>query len=309
MTVRQKWSERREWTMSRKPDFFIVGAAKSGTTSLYRYLIQHPAIFMPELKEPHFFGEWHPSTGIEDLEEYLKLFAGVPEEIRAGEATTSYLYSSSGAQEIQRFQPIAKIIMILRNPVDRAYSNYWEQTEAKYWESREPVETLSFEEALEAEPERIQQGWGYTFHYVACGRYAEQVARYLDVFGDDAVRVYLFDDLVLDAESVCRDVFSFLEVDPNYPIKGAKAHNPSGPSRSALLSKLIYDRLSIKELVKKVLPVSVRRSVKEWLRARNVGPTPKMNPETRSRLQGVFRNDILRLEKLIGRDLDKWLEM
>src|SRR5215211_7249740 len=93
MTVRQKWSERREWTMSRKPDFFIVGAAKSRTTSLYRYLIQHPAIFMPELKEPHFFGEWHPSTGIKDLEEYLKLFAGVPEEIRAGEATTSYLYS------------------------------------------------------------------------------------------------------------------------------------------------------------------------------------------------------------------------
>jgi hypothetical protein len=295
--------------MSRKPDFFIVGAAKSGTTSLYSYLIQHPTIFMPELKEPHFFGEWHPATGVKNLEEYLNLFARVPEEIRAGEATTAYLYSSSGAQEIKRFQPIAKIIMILRNPVDRAYSNYWEQREGKYWESREPVETLSFEEALEAEPERIQQGWGYAFHYVACGHYAEQVARYLDVFGYDAVRVYLFEDLVVDAEAVCRDVFSFLEVDPNYPIKVAKAYNPSGPSRSALLSKLIYERLSIKVPVKKVLPITIRRSVKEWLRAKNVGSIPKMNPETRSRLQGVFRNDILRLEKLIGRDLSNWLEM
>ena len=295
--------------MSRKPDFFIVGAAKSGTTSLYRYLIQHPAVFMPEVKEPHFFGEWRPATGVEGLEEYLKLFAGVPNDIRAGEATTAYLYSSSSAQEIKRFKPAAKIIMVLRNPVDRAYSNYWEQREVKYWESREPVETLSFEEALEAEPERIQKGWSYAYHYVACGHYAEQVARYLDVFGDDAVRVYLFDELVLDAEAVCRDVFSFLEVDPNYPIEVAKAYNPGGPPRSALLSKLIYDRLSIKEPVKKVLPIAVRRSVKEWLRARNVGPRPKMNPETRFRLQGVFRNDILHLEKVLGRDLNKWLEM
>jgi Sulfotransferase domain len=309
MSIRQKRSEHREWTMSRKPDFFIVGAAKSGTTSLYRHLIQHSAIFMPELKEPHFFGEWHPAPGVKDLEEYLSLFVGVPEEIQAGEATTAYLYSSTCAQEIKRFQPIAKIIMILRNPVDRAYSNYWEQRQGKYWESREPVETLGFEEALEAEPDRIKEGWGYAFHYIACGRYAEQVARYLDVFGNDAVRVYLFEDLVADAEAVCRNVFSFLEVEPDYPIKVAKAYNPSGPSRSALLSKLIYDRLSIKEPVKKVVPITVRRSVKEWLRAKNVGPTPKMNPETRSRLQGVFRNDILRLEKLIGRDLSNWLEM
>jgi len=294
--------------MSRKPDFFIVGAAKSGTTSLYRYLIQHPAIFMPRLKEPHFFGEWHPTTGIEDLEEYLDLFAGVSEEVRAGEATTAYLYSSRAAQEIRRFRPNARIMMILRNPVDRAYSNYWEQREGKYWEQRDPVETLSFEQALEAEPERIRQGWGYAFHYVACGRYTEQVARYMDVFTEEAVRIYLFEDLLRDAERVCRDIFSFLEVDPGYPIRAGKAHNPSGPPRSALISKLLYDRLSIKESVKKVLPITARKSVKEWLRARNVRPTPKMNPETRSMLQAVFRKDIHHLEDLIGRDLSHWLE-
>lgn len=294
--------------MTRKPDFFIVGAPKAGTTSLYRYLIQHPAVYMPKLKEPHFFGEWHPIREVKDLGDYLSLFAGVPEEIRAGEATTSYLYSPTAAQEIKRFQPSARIIIILRNPVDRAYSNYWEQREARDWEQKDPLETLSFEDALEAEEERIQQGWNYVFHYVGCGRYAEQIARYLDVFGQDGVRTYLLEDLVQDPEDVCRDVFSFLELDADHPINVGKIHNPSGPARSALLSKLLYDRSSIKEPVKKVVPLAVRAGVKEWLRVRNVRPAPKMSPETRSRLQGLFQHDILRLQELIGRDLSHWLE-
>ena len=284
--------------MSRKPDFFVVGAAKSGTTSLYRHLIQHPAIFMPKLKEPHFFGEWDLSTGVRNLEEYLDLFAGIPKEIQAGEATTSYLYSRSAAREIKRFQPNARILMVLRNPVDRAYSNYWDQRE----------ETLSFEEALAAEPRRIQQGWRYAYHYVEGGRYAEQVTRYLEVFGHDAVRIYLFEDLIGDADNVCRDIFSFLRVDPDHPIDVGGAYNPSGLPRSVLFHRLLNDRLSIKEPIKKMLPINLRRSLKESLRAANVRPAPQMNPDTRSRLRATFRDDILRLEQLIGRDLSHWLE-
>jgi Sulfotransferase domain len=294
--------------MSRRPDFFIVGAAKSGTTSLYKYLIQHPSVFMPDLKEPHFFGEWHPSTAVTDLAKYLDLFAGAPKEIQAGEATTAYLYSRTAAQEIKRFQPHAKILMVLRNPVDRAYSNYWDQREGKYSEQKDPAEPLSFEEALDAEPRRISQGWGYAFHYVEGSRYAEQVARYLDVFGHKAVQIHLFEDFIRDAKRICRDTFSFLQVDPDYPIEVGKAYNPSGPPRSVLLSKLVYDRMIIKEPIKKVLPVALRRNIKEWVRAKNARPAPKMNPETRSRLQAIFREDILRLEELIGRDLSQWLE-
>jgi hypothetical protein len=287
------------WRMIRKPDFFVVGAAKSGTTSLYRYLVQHPAIFMPKLKEPHFFGEWDLSTGVSSLEEYLDLFAGVPKRLRAGEATTSYLYSRSAAQEIKRFQPNAKIVMVLRDPVDRAYSNYWDQIE----------ENLSFEEALAAEPKRIQQGWRYAYHYFEGGRYAEQVSRYLQVFGHDAVRIYLFEDLIGDAGNVCRDIFLALRVDPDYPIDVSGAYNPSGLPRSAFLSKLLHERSSIKEPIKKILPPSLRQDLKASLRAVNVRPAPQMNPETRSRLRAIYRDDILRLEQLIARDLSNWLEI
>jgi hypothetical protein len=114
--------------------------------------------------------------------------------------------------------------------------------------------------------------------------------------------------LVQDAEGVCRDVFSFLEVDPDHPISVGKIHNPSGPARSALLSKLLYERLRIKEPVKRVLPITVRTSVKEWLRVRNVRSAPKMSLETRARLQGIYQDDTLYLEELIGRDLSHWLE-
>ncbi len=129
----------------RKPDFFVVGAAKSGTSSLHRHLEQHPAVFMPAVKEPHFFSDERPPVQeVKSLREYLALFADSPLGARAGEASTSNLYSPESASRIKAFQPDAGIIMVLRNPVDRAYSQYWNQV-------HEGVEPLSFEEALEAE--------------------------------------------------------------------------------------------------------------------------------------------------------------
>lgn len=290
--------------MSRKPDFFVVGAPKAGTSSLYNYLSQHPYVFMSEPKEPHFFhnrrSPGSPVLGEKNLEGYLRLFEGVPESMRAGEASTSYLYSANAAQEIREVCPDARIMMILRNPVDRAYSHYWNHV-------RDGNEQLSFEEALWDEPERIRNRQWCGSYYVTGGRYAEQVARYLDVFGRDAVKVYLFEDLKQDALGVCWDAFSFLRVDPNVPIETSRAYNRSGQPRSTLLSSMSY-RLSKNEFVAKVLPVALKRGAKEWLLRRNVRQAPKMDPTTRARLQDVYRDDILRLGALIGRDLKHWLE-
>lgn len=286
----------------RKPDFFIVGAAKSGTSSLYNYLIQHPAIFMPELKEPHFFystaSAGAPVLGQKDLEKYLRLFKGVPDDIQAGEASTSYLYLKNAPQEIKRIQANAKIIMILRDPVERAYSQYWNH-------AREGLETLSFEEALRAEAQRRQKNWWYGLLYVETGRYAEQVSRYLDVFGRDSVQIHLFEDLSQDAEGVCRKTFSFLGVDPDTPINTEKVYNRSGPAKSKLLSRLLGAR-GVRETARRALPATWRRRFGEWMRESNRKPTPKMSPKIESSLREAFRDDIIRLEGLIGRDLRRW---
>jgi hypothetical protein len=289
--------------VSRKPDFFIVGAPKSGTSSLYRYLAQHPDVFLSEPKEPHFFHNRRlpgaPVLGEKNLDEYLHLFRGVPKETKAGDASTSYLYSTNAALEIGRFKPEAKILMVLRNPVDRAYSHYWNHV-------RDGIESLSFEEALRVEPRRVSSRRWCGFYYVEVGRYAEQVARYLEVFGEDSVRIYLFEDLQKDAEGVCQDVFRFLEVDTGRSVDTSEIYNRSGPPRSTHLASLLY-YLSRKRSVARALPTAFGRGAKEWLLARNTKPVPEMDADMRSWLQEVFRDDILRLEELLGRDLNHWL--
>jgi hypothetical protein len=290
--------------MSRKPNFFIVGAPKSGTSSLYKYLAQHPGVFLSEPKEPHFFhNRRSPGSrvlGEKDLEDYLKLFEGVPEDVRAGEASTSYLYSANAAREIKEFRLDAKIMMVLRNPVDRAYSHYWNHV-------RDGNENLGFEEALADEPKRIRDRRWCGSYYVAGGRYAEQVSRYLEVFGREAVRVYLLEDLRRDARGVCRDAFGFLGVDPDAPVNTDQAYNRSGRPTVAWLSRLAY-RLGESEVIARALPSSIRHGAKELLLKSNVKPAPKMDPETRVRLQRFYRDDVLRLGDMIGRDLRTWLE-
>lgn len=291
--------------MGRKPDFFIVGAAKSGTSSLYNYLIQHRSIFMPKTKEPHFFGSGRSLTEGYALEEYTRLFETIPEDIRVGEASTSYLYLASAAQEIKRFRPDAKIVMVLRNPVDRAYSQYWNHV-------RDGRESLSFEEALKAEPERIRHGYRFyrdlpSSHYLEAGRYSEQVERYFKLFGRESIRVYLFEDLLRDAHGVCCSAFSFLDVDPSWPITVGRIYNSSGPPRSTLLSKLIYRPTFVKEALKGMFPTPWMRNAKEWVAGINTRSIPEMNPETRTALKQHFREDIICLEETIKRDMRQWL--
>jgi hypothetical protein len=287
--------------VNRLPDFFIVGAPKSGTSSLHSYLSQHPSIFMSEPKEPHFFysgGLDRPAHDGTSLEEYLALFKGAPEHAWAGEASTSYLYSESAAREIKRLRPDARIMMVLRNPVDRAYSQYWNHV-------RDGIEPLSFEEALEDETGRVEEGKWHGFHYLRVGKYAAQVERYLETFGEGSVRVYLFEDLTRDAEGVCRGAFAFLDVDPNLPVEVGRVYNRSGPPRSRLASRVLASQ-SVRGLAGRVLPAALKREIGERLRSSNTKPVPKMDPTTRATLMSVLEEDVSLLEGLIGRDLSHW---
>lgn len=216
----------------RAPNFFIVGAAKSGTTSLWQYLRQHPDIFMPAdiaSKEPSYYCDTY---GVQSYEAYLSLFfKDATTEKRIGEASTPYLTSPESARKIYDAVPDARIIMLLRNPVNRAYS-LWK------WMHAYGYETIgTFEEALEAEfcsrkdnPEfigKFQKGgsaYYWDFLYFDSGLYFDQVKRYYDLFPKKQLAVLIFEEFVKSPLQFVHEVYEFLDVDPDFDPE-IKIHN------------------------------------------------------------------------------------
>jgi hypothetical protein len=194
------------------PNLFIVGAAKAGTTSLYEHLKQHPDVFMSAEKEPHFFSQVDPLPSrrglfnhVSDRSEYLALFReGETFPIR-GEASTSYLWDKATPTRIAAVQPDARIIMMLREPVARAYSHYLNDV-------REGVDRRPFLEGIREDLASSRKGWGVTPLYVDLGMYCEQVARYFDVFRRDRCLVLFFEEFVSDVQSAMRSVCDFLDL-------------------------------------------------------------------------------------------------
>ncbi len=292
----------------RKPDFFIVGAGKAGTTSLYRYARQHPYIFLPKCKEPRFFVDDDFFSGVppalsrhvRSLDEYLALFAPAPEHVVAGDASPNYLSSPTAAARIHEFRPDALIVAILRDPADRAYSHYCNHRRAG-------IEALSFEAAIAAETQRPPR-----FHYVEEGLYASHLLRYLDLFGEDSVAVFFTEDLRHDPAALCRRLFSFLHVDTSAHIDVSTIHNQASVPRWLGLT-LFYrsivsgDSLSHR-IARRVAESSVGRAAR-WTARRSMRTRriPPMLEETRQQLVNRYRKDVRELERLTRRDLSHWL--
>jgi hypothetical protein len=292
------------------PNFFIIGAQKAGTTSLYHYLNQHPQIYMSPRKEPHFFEGMHSefyrpglrTLPVTNLEDYQALFESVSDEKAIGEASASYLYSLRAPALIKRSIPHAKLITVLRHPADRAYSNFVHLVQI----GREPL--VSFVEALQAEERRIRENWGPLWHYKQKGFYYAQVKRYFDTFGREQVKIYLYDDLRGSPLSMLRDIFRFLDVDENFAPDLSIEHNTAGVPRN----KSIYDmatRLASRNpalkgaILERFLPAGPRRYIKNKIFVK----PPPIPTEVRRQLTCSYREDILKLQELIGRDLSPWL--
>ena len=297
------------------PNFFVVGAGKSGTTSLYHYLDGHPEVFMSPLKEPNFFaleGERvdFRSPGAEkginarsvtDLAAYEKLFDGVRGERAIGEASPMYLRSEKAPAGIKRLVPDAKIVAILRDPAERTYSAYLNQVR----DGREP---LSFAEALAAEEERGRANWAPGWQYSLDGFYHEQLSRYYQQFDPEQIRVYLYEDLRKGPLGLVRDVLGFLGVDTAYVPDTSLRHNVSGIPRSRLLHDFLKRPNPAKNLLKPFLSAKTRRRLSMRAQNRNLSKPPALQPEMRRKLVEMYREDVVRLQALIGRDLSAWLE-
>lgn len=289
----------------RYPNFLVLGANKAGTTSLYRYLGQHPDVFVSPVKEPSYFtkgGTTAPDPATlgararrpdphvtRTLDEYLALFEGARGESAVGEASTAYLASPVAPERIRREIPGVKMVAVLRNPLDRAFSAYAMHVQ---W----GMEERPFADLIDTElAGGVAQG--RRTHYVATGCYGEQLPRYLDRFPQEQLRVYLYEDFQSDPAGVMRDLYGFLAVDESFEPDLTERRNVSrAPSR--------VDRLPAPvRRLRALVPAPVRRRV----RARATAPL-EFPESTRRQLVERFRTDIAETSRLIDRDLSVWLE-
>jgi hypothetical protein len=305
-------AENREATAMRVnwPNFFIVGAANSGTTSLYTYLNQHPEVFLPTLKEPHYFSQIRPAyeqrymrTYVTDERTYLRLFRKAGGYKAIGEASTSYLSDPEAHQRIQNVAAKAKIIIILRDPVERAHSHY-------LMDVREGRQNVNFFEALRDDWSRKEKGWGVSQLYVELGMYAEQVKRYLRAFGPQQVLILMSEDLKgASAQRTLMTVLRFIEVDLSYlsQMDTSYVENGFGVVRWSWTRRIAGSNLA-RRVGQTLVPMSmgsnhtIKRLIFQPYFVRPA-PKPEIDPLARDWLAAIFDPDIRELERVLCRRL------
>ncbi|RMA93316.1 sulfotransferase family protein [Hydrogenothermus marinus] len=293
------------------PNFFIVGAGKAGTTSLYYYFKQHPDIYMSPIKEPNYFAKdtdinefikRHKgvNTFIKDFNEYIQLFKDRKKEKVVGEASVSYLYSKVAAAEIFKYNPNAKILIILRDPIERAFSQYLMNlmigltTEKNF--IKEVVNDYKNSKGI----------LGSAYLYIEFGLYYEQVKRYLDIFPKKNVKILLFEDLKNNLENTLKNIFVFLDVDSNVKID-ITPQNPSYvPRIPPSINKFI---LKWGRNLKPIIPSNFWNEFKNFYRKIFFeNQKPVLSEKDRKYLLPFFEQDIKKTQELIQRDLSSWLK-
>jgi hypothetical protein len=300
-----------------QPNFLLLGAPKAGTTALYAYLQQHPQVFMSAVKEPHFFAfEGHSlqfngprdergsltTASVNEWGAYQALFAAGGEAIARGEASTMYLYWPGVPERIHHYTPDAKLVAILRNPIDRAFSHFLHlRRDGREWLS-------DFELALGAESDRIAQNFSPAWHYHAVGQYAEQLQRYRSIFPHEQLKIYLYDDWRQHPRKFLRSLFEFLEVDATFQPNMSKRHNTTQQVQKnvSIHDFLTQDNL-IKKLLRPLIPARIRQPLAAKAYRANIEAPPKLTPQLRRQLLPRFQADILATQDLIQRDLSHWL--
>ena len=298
--------------MQAMPDFLVIGAARAGTTALHAYLRQHPQIFMPELKEPNFFayegqtlacrgpGADYINNSLTRLEDYRALFAPAPEGAVKGEASPLYLYAPEAPANIARHLPGARLVAILRNPVEQAFSHFLYATK----QAIEPEP--DFARALMLEEERLAAGWQPLFGYSRFPRYAEQLARYFERFPRERIFIRLYEDFTDDPETLMADLFAFLGVDPAFRPDMSRRLNAGGIPRNKALQDFLMKPNPITGAIGLVVPRKLRWAIRDAIAARNVKPPERMPDAARAILRQRLGREIERLEEMLGRDLSAW---
>ncbi|MEO7988393.1 MAG: sulfotransferase [Chryseolinea sp.] len=299
------------------PNFLIAGSAKCGTSSLHSYLAQHPDIFMSRRKEPRFLssqGMSFPLNGpldsrvekwiVKTFSEYCDLFRDAANHKVVGEssADTLYFYKHT-IPVIKKYLGNPKIVIVLRNPVKRSFSAYQHLVR----DAREP---LSFEDALLQENDRVKNNWELIYHYRAVSHYYEPLKAFLENFTN--VKVVMNEELAKEPHRVLSEVFEFLGVDNTFKVKDSTTkHNMSGKPRSQWLHEFLFEghplRNFLRPVIRFFIPSKQRKKISLNIQQKNLVQM-KIKPETGEMLKNEFRDEILKLEKLLNRDLSSWLK-
>lgn len=291
------------------PNFLIAGATRSGTTSLYYYLKQHPEISFPELKEPRYFSSINlklPQNGpgdetvdeklILNYDDYCDLYQDL-ENKRVGDASSEYLYHHAiSAREILRKLGDIPVIIILRNPIERAYSAYNNLV-------RDGREYLSFEDAVDNEANRIVENWDMMWAYIEVSMYYNQVNTYKNTFKN--VKVLIFDEFVENTQDSLKEVFKFLKIDENFTPVTKTVYSHSGAPSNKFIGWLTSRQNKIVYPFRKFMLQNIPRKYLEKLSKvffKKSQSSIKMKKETIKRIEA----DILKLEKLLNINLDAW---
>jgi hypothetical protein len=303
------------------PNFLIIGAAKSGTTPLHAYMKQHPQVFMSTPKEPTFFGHegdnglyngphdedraYH-SRVVTTVADYAELFKPVTTQKAIGESSVYYLHLPQAPAQIKKYLPGVTMFALLRNPVDRAYSAYLHVV-------RQARERGSFARALQEEPERIRMKWNLLWHFKSLGFYYDAVKRYYDTFGRQQVHVYLYEDFQKEPLPFIHRICEILRIDTAFVPNMSKRYKVAYVPKSPTLEKVLYTMRVRLQVAQTRLPKKVAWKMKpaidgfdQWAR-RNHVPPPPMPADVRASLLNDYREDILKLQDLLERDLSHWL--
>jgi len=281
-----------------KVGFFIVGAPKAGTTSLFHYLNTHPEIKMSSAKEPNYFsdkelfdqGLYYGTSRIDTLQKYNSLFSGRKKEKLMGESSVSYLYYSEVPKRIKVYNTDSKIIVMLRNPVDRAFSHY-------LMDYRLGLTSESFES-------EFNKKIGLKFQqYFLLGNYSSQVKRYIDVFGRENIHFIWYSDFKKNTSLELEKVFDFLSLNTNYCLDFNKVHNSFFMPKNNIVRK-IYSIIWLRKVLVSLIPSTFISLIKSILF--NKGNKPKISVEVRNSVSLYFEKDIEILEKLLSINLEKW---
>lgn len=285
------------------PNFMMIGVAKAGTTSFFRYLDQHPQIFMAPIKATNFFGyedarDWKwdaegdapllQNFPVRTFEAYEASFAGATDELAIGEVSPQYFRCPTAAQRIHECVPNAKLVVSLRNPAERAFSGFMMRT-------RRGESVRGFYEELTLQSSHVKEGFYY-----------KRLKRYFDIFPKDQIKIYIFEEFKKDSAKVVVDLYDFLGVDTSFVPDTSVRHNPGAIPKVRLLNRLFYNPTLI-NMAKSVVPGGLHLKLKQ-IQQLNLSSAPKLPADLRSKLLNFYREDIFKLEGLLDRDLSIWLK-
>lgn len=289
------------------PNFFVVGAAKAGTSALHSILQQHPDVWLGRMKEPHYFA-WRADPNLVGPlfsdpttaeSQYLGYFEGADGSHFVGDCSTSSLVVPGTAARIREASPEARIVIILRDPTERALSHF------VHFASAGAETTRDFGEAvLRSGTDRAREDLPFTYDYLGWSRYGDRLAEYLDTFGADRVHVELHEEFLRDPGGVAARIVTFLGAATFSPVPGRRV-NQMRMARWPALTNVVYGRTNGGRRLQSVLPRAVVTGARERLRP-HLYAKPTLHPDVRARIVESLSDDVQTVERLTGRNLSHW---